>query len=731
MIIRCPDCTTGFKLPDERVSEDPIKVRCSKCSHVFQVGLVSGDPVLYDDEGNRLPDEDQQAEVESDEGAQETQHEEQESPNAATGETQIGTAVAQTSGEEKEETTSDTHLGTPAPSHEGSANPQGATDPGTDETHRGTPAGATGDAAQPQQNAGKETMIGTPGATVERQAPVQDQAGAASPSQEEADQDVASTSVNEQMPVGQTHRGSPTAGTEPAPQNDENDTEAQVTAESRDESPSPQRKSSKSASSDYDPFPHTDTDIGPKTSRAIKGENDDRAASPDDGQTQKAVSPEPPAETQEAVELPGAEEIQQQVEAARQEQEGQDALRETSELTKEQAGVDSSTTDAPAEAETGGAQTDGARAAADAGGAQGEPANTQAQAQNQQASGTRAQPADGGGEDFDSVEVGEDLPQDDDSHWQQQQSAQGGEAPEDYHQEYFDPETGQKQVQGQPAGQEQQASSTSPQPSPTTSPSPAAQQKAAAGSASQASQPTSDVSASPEPRVDSDPSPVQSNSWAIDEVDRVDAQQFGSSGLQKFANFLLILLIVGSGFLAVVAAQNDWFVDFKKFRQMLQVAFQDGEYEPREKWTQPAEPATPPKPEKPIEFKNVFIQVLEVGAAEGDSEEASKVLVLKGDAKNVSQQKYLGVEVRGIIYDKHGKVADQMTAKLGANIAPKEVNALDSPKKLNTLLPKDSSPLETDRSQPFTIIFPKVPKSVAKGKKVKYHVEIAKKVSAK
>ncbi len=37
MIIDCEQCSTKFKLDDERIPEDGIRVRCSRCQHAFFV----------------------------------------------------------------------------------------------------------------------------------------------------------------------------------------------------------------------------------------------------------------------------------------------------------------------------------------------------------------------------------------------------------------------------------------------------------------------------------------------------------------------------------------------------------------------------------------------------------------------------------------------------------------------------------------------------------------------
>jgi predicted Zn finger-like uncharacterized protein len=47
MIVRCPECSTGFKLPADRVGPKGAKVRCTKCDHVFRVRVVDGEPEIF------------------------------------------------------------------------------------------------------------------------------------------------------------------------------------------------------------------------------------------------------------------------------------------------------------------------------------------------------------------------------------------------------------------------------------------------------------------------------------------------------------------------------------------------------------------------------------------------------------------------------------------------------------------------------------------------------------
>lgn len=37
MIVKCDQCQTRFKIPDEKVTEKGVKVRCTKCQNTFRV----------------------------------------------------------------------------------------------------------------------------------------------------------------------------------------------------------------------------------------------------------------------------------------------------------------------------------------------------------------------------------------------------------------------------------------------------------------------------------------------------------------------------------------------------------------------------------------------------------------------------------------------------------------------------------------------------------------------
>lgn len=44
MIVKCEQCQTRFKIPDEKVTEKGVKVRCTKCQHTFRVTKAAAAP---------------------------------------------------------------------------------------------------------------------------------------------------------------------------------------------------------------------------------------------------------------------------------------------------------------------------------------------------------------------------------------------------------------------------------------------------------------------------------------------------------------------------------------------------------------------------------------------------------------------------------------------------------------------------------------------------------------
>src|SRR6476469_9541099 len=44
MIVKCGSCQTRFKIPDEKVTDKGVKVRCTKCQNTFRVTKADAQP---------------------------------------------------------------------------------------------------------------------------------------------------------------------------------------------------------------------------------------------------------------------------------------------------------------------------------------------------------------------------------------------------------------------------------------------------------------------------------------------------------------------------------------------------------------------------------------------------------------------------------------------------------------------------------------------------------------
>lgn len=55
VIITCEQCQTRFKVPDEKLGAGPVRMRCSKCNHVFTASLASTPPTAASDPFAGLP----------------------------------------------------------------------------------------------------------------------------------------------------------------------------------------------------------------------------------------------------------------------------------------------------------------------------------------------------------------------------------------------------------------------------------------------------------------------------------------------------------------------------------------------------------------------------------------------------------------------------------------------------------------------------------------------------
>ena len=215
---------------------------------------------------------------------------------------------------------------------------------------------------------------------------------------------------------------------------------------------------------------------------------------------------------------------------------------------------------------------------------------------------------------------------------------------------------------------------------------------------------------------------AQEDDWPSD-IETIAPHKIGGSGLQKVANLLLIVLIVMVGFFGLVAALNDGFIDFKNFGSMIGVAFGGEEYKPREEWL-PKEKPKPVPPKKDIlRTQSVYAEVIPIT-------KKSSVLVLRGRVKNLDQQEYIDIKLRGILLNSKDKIIAEKEAPLGELIPNAKFTELSSLTELPDILPKHPKPLKVGETEPFTIVFDEIPQQIKDGEPILFRVEFAERVGA-
>lgn len=473
-------------------------------------------------------------------------------------------------------------------------------------------------------------------------------------------------------------------------------------ADEDDEGSSARRRTSKSASAGYNPFPHAN--LGTTTSEDAAEDDEAAPAETDDAQpAAESAQAEQPAESAAPADAPQADapaEAAASTESAPQEQQEPQP--------EEQPEAEAVTQAPPA------AQNRPPAAAA-------QPPQTTAAPSQAQAPAKTTAPA--GAAAAASTATAEKMPTDDDAGFWAQKDGQydademvdpsfGQDGP------VFDPDQGV--VSDGPAAE---ASSGATQSAPAGHPGPARpaepqRSQQAAGNAAGA------------PRAAQAPQPQKPSgggggggggAWEVDDIDDpIAPHTVGGSGFQKVANFSLILLLVGLGFLGLVAALSGWVLDLKRFPHMLEVAFEGAEFEPRSDWTSAsAAPVAAPAPEDPVRFEGVFATPVQIN-------DEDKVVLMRGKAQNVTATPFNDVVVRGILYDKNERVIAQTTAPLGGRVLQTAIAEQNSAAEAESLLPESAARLAGNSTESFSLIFTDVPAKFFESPDVSYRVEIAK-----
>ena len=211
--------------------------------------------------------------------------------------------------------------------------------------------------------------------------------------------------------------------------------------------------------------------------------------------------------------------------------------------------------------------------------------------------------------------------------------------------------------------------------------------------------------------------------WPSDIETIAAPHKIGGGGLQKVANLLLIVLVVMMGFLGLVATLNGGFLDFKQFGSMLGVAFSGEEYKPRQEWL-PKEKPKPVPPKKDIlRTQSVYAEVVPIT-------KKSSVLVIRGQVKNLDQQEYIDIKLRGLLLNSKDKIIAEKEAPIGELIPNSKFDELSSMTELPDILPKHPKPLKVGETEPFTIVFDEIPNQVKEGEPILFRVEFAERVGA-
>jgi len=618
MLLRCPDCSTGFRLSDERIGGERIKVRCTNCEHVFKAGIVDDGAVLFDTSDERLPEPKQLASLDGEDESLDSD---------------LQRAPATTPGETGDESGSGDDSYNPFPHAGDEARP----------SHESAISGSIGD---PSPRGGETEPDATSGG--EREEPHPDETGdelEATSSEPEASSEAAESVPEDESEGAVSLHPEHSGSSEPSDEGDSNYEVEKTAVREFDRSELPDERAADEPAGD-DGASEVPSRAGrerggtaiPSPSEAAASDSGRETADESDDSSRDAGDPDD----------------------ARRETHSGETARSTSRGTGEQSDPDE-----------------------DRSGARGDPSESD----------------DGAGTD-DGPDAGSPGP-----------PGSGASA------------AGPPPGAAPPPGDETPAAVT--------------------GAESTGSRPSEATRSSSPPPADPDvddsetgaagsglakPSspPPDTEDLALDEAEHFDTGPYRSSGLQTASNVLLVVLLAASLFVVFAASQNNWLFDFERIGQMARVALQGAEYEaPDELTREVRRTVEPPAPENPIEFRDVFIRVVPLHQIEVEGDTRPTALVLKGKAENVSKTEQRGVEVRGIIYDKSGKVIAQATAPLGPDVPPDEVASAPSMDRLANFSSGDPDDLPPDSSRTFTVVFSSVPDPVLEGANVDYRVEVA------
>lgn len=208
------------------------------------------------------------------------------------------------------------------------------------------------------------------------------------------------------------------------------------------------------------------------------------------------------------------------------------------------------------------------------------------------------------------------------------------------------------------------------------------------------------------------------------------AEQRSAGLLQSVANLSLMVLAVVVALAAFVASRTDGVLDLKRARHTLRVAFQGVPFEPRPEWRaapDATKPDTTPDPARPKAAeardpvtRDLVAEVVTLPKLRGKPQ----VLVMRGAVYNPADAALTGLRVRVSVFDERGSRLDRSEAVVGQALSTGELLKARSMKQLTEALAREPAEVKGGTLAPFTVLFPQAPRQVRLGNPVRYHVEV-------
>ncbi len=212
-----------------------------------------------------------------------------------------------------------------------------------------------------------------------------------------------------------------------------------------------------------------------------------------------------------------------------------------------------------------------------------------------------------------------------------------------------------------------------------------------------------------------DPDPT-GGEWDQDDL---EPHKIGGGMGQKIVAFLLILSMILMAFGGTIAYLNDGYIDFQAFDEMLEVAFADGEYEPRDEWASNRAETTVVESSEPVEVQGVHAELVSLPG--GDA-----LFVVQGTVRNRDDDQIHSIDLRSSIMTLDERTMTETRVPMGGTeVSIGDVRGLRSVGDLDDLIGDDDVVLGPGDVESFTLVFDDPPERVRDGDHFTYRVEIA------